>query len=40
MLDDYIEILKSDVYKGKAYEELEKIAEERLKSFDNLGKRD
>lgn len=38
--DDYIEILKSDVYKGKTYEDLEKIAEERLKSFDNLGKRD
>lgn len=38
--NDFIEILKSDVYKNKSYEELEKIAHSRLKAFDNLGKRD
>lgn len=37
--NDFIEIMKSDVYKNKTHEELEKIADERLKAFDKLESR-
>lgn len=36
---DLIEVMKSDVYKYKSNEELNKLAEERLLSYDKLGKR-
>lgn len=36
--EDLIEIMKSDVYKNKSYEELEKLAQERLNTFDKVTK--
>ena len=37
--EDLIDIMKSEVYKNKSIEELDKLADERLKSYSNLGKR-
>ncbi len=37
--EDLIDVMKSDVYKNKSYEELEKIADARLASYDKLGKK-
>lgn len=37
--EDLIDVMKSDVYKNKTYEELEKIADVRLASYDKLGKK-
>lgn len=37
--EDLMSVMKSDVYKNKTYEELEKIADERLASYDKLGKK-